>query len=241
MMGIPKVVADTGVTEDADILDIGEVTAELPVADLAPEEEGDGYEFSAVQVMQDARLKTDTTGKGKSEITVDSGETRIVTQMEPKAHDLGAEITVKAEQYVMLLAEETSLLEIWRARRDSLSDIVSQSEKKRDESSPVLKSTAFSAPKTSEVQADSELLYRDSEEPLDKDELKQVLDSVYNEVIRHDPEYQLLEAHYQVAAVTTDDHEYDESVKYLRDYLEREDSAYKIQAAWYLQQLGEID
>ncbi|UCG60283.1 MAG: zf-HC2 domain-containing protein [Candidatus Zixiibacteriota bacterium] len=232
--GIPKAVADTAT--------LGDETEELSIPDLAPEKEADSYEFSAVQLVQDARLLTDSAAKARSEITVDSGETRIVTQMERKDQELGAEIAVKGEQDIVRLAEEASSLEMWRARRDSLSDIVSQSEKKREEPSVALeKSFSLRAPEASDVPADSELMYMDLKEPLDKDQLKQVLDSVYNEVIRHDPEYQLLEAQYQVALLTTDEGEHDQSVKYLRDYLEREDSAYKMQAAWYLQQLDEID
>ncbi len=237
----PIVSEPVGDMEPAELEGLRETGAGLvrPPSDTLRESDADTYQFPAMQVVQDAGLVSDATAQAKSKITVDSGETRIVTQMERKDAELGSEITVRSEAPLVDLEDEISPLEMWRAKRDSLRTKVTEATKvrvlKRESTSPATATERATSAVPPEAPDTAE------KKTLDKQQLRQVLDSVYNEEIKNDPQYLLLEAHYQVALLTDDEREREKSVKYLRDYLESEESAYKLQAAWYLQQLGEIE
>ena len=71
--------------------------------------------------------------------------------------------------------------------------------------------------------------------------MKEIVDSVSNEISWRDPQLLLLESHFEIARLTEDKAEYDASVKYLKDYLKRENVTFKLHAGWYLQQLDEAE
>lgn len=111
-------------------------------------------------------------------------------------------------------------LEEWRARRDSAQAVLS--EQKR-----LVYRDAISA-----AQAPPALRE-------DKKRLVAVVDSISKELEKEDPTLVLLECQYQIARLTDSKKEREEAVSFLRNYLEDEDSEYKLQAAFYLQQLDE--
>ena len=116
-------------------------------------------------------------------------------------------------------------LDQWRQKRDSLQTIVN-------------KSSGISAMLEPSQLAEST---KAKAKQADKRELARMVDSISMEIQKQDPQLQLLECHYMVASMTENAKERDRSMSYLRDYLARDDSEYKLQAAWYLQRLEQAE
>lgn len=113
--------------------------------------------------------------------------------------------------------EPTLTLEQWRARRDSLEIVVTRSD--QSEFDLAERASQFKAKK------------------LDKQALTATVDSLSEKLEKEDPQLKLLEAYYQIGLLTDSAKERKAVGDRLRDYLEQDDSRYKLQAAWYLQQL----
>ncbi len=230
--GVPKPVADeeivvsremTAVTKSAPSPTVIEPKKDADVPDESPAEP-----FPYTQAVDNRALHEGGRVTQSSEVPKPKEVTKtapvVVGLLDSGAvsglvskSDASRKVAAAAE--IAELEDSQLTLEHWRTKRDSLESVLANTDRAQ--------------------MLENEILLTARAKKLDKKAQAAMIDSVSSESAERDPQLLLLESYYQVGSLTDDRAEYKQSVKYLREYLDTEDSVYKLNAAWFLQRLEE--